>query len=261
MGRIANFDWKQPVIQVPLRQMYPELGLFKEFAEKKLIVNKKRDQLFGVVNERRPVWPHYELMNVIRPVIKDTCGATEEQISGYLRGGKLHGVITLTEVGPVIKGKYETLLRLIVMNSYDGSWSPKIILGAFTLVCSNGLVIGKKLGYITSRDFGKEKQILVQKLQGLITNSKVLPKIWKEWQQQELSKEESLELLSKIYQTRKLSESMGLIEKFPTTKWLLYNAATNVATHNVRSNLRRVDFDATISRVFYESVPKMALAA
>jgi len=261
MAKVVNFDWKQPVIQVPLRQMYPELGFFKEFAEKKLIVNKAKDQLFGVVNEKRVVWPHYELMDIVRPVIKEACGGTQEQITGYLRGGKLHGVISLSEIGPVIKGKYETLLRLIIQNSYDGSWSPKIILGAFTLVCSNGLVIGRKLGYIGIRDFGKEKQILVKKLHSLIDNSKVLAKIWKEWQQQELSKEESLDILSKIYQTKKLTDTMALVEKFPTTRWLLYNAATNTATHGVRSNLRRVDFDATIGRVFYESVPRMALAA
>lgn len=261
MGRAVNFDWKQPIIQVPLRQMYPELGKFHEFAEKKVIVNKKKDELFGVVNERRPIWPHYKLIDTIKPVVKEVCGNFSENISGFRRGGKLHGVLTLDELGPVMKGKYETLLRLIVLNSYDGSWSPKIILGAFTVVCSNGLIVGRKLGVIGIKDFGSEKQILVRKVNGLITNGKKLSTIWKKWQEIKLTKEESLELLAKIYQTKKLEDTIAKVENFPTTKWELYNAATNISTHNVRSDLRRVDFDRTIGSVFYDDVLKMSLAA
>ena len=42
-------------------------------------------------------------------------------------------------------------LELQLLNSYDSTWPFIVLLGAFRLVCENGLVVGKKFFYLRKR--------------------------------------------------------------------------------------------------------------
>lgn len=259
-GSVTNFDWRTPIQEVSLKQMYPELGNFKEFSEKKVITTESKDRLFAVVGEKKVVWPHYTLIDTIDPVIKKEVGKFKADIHSYTRDGRMLAIYDLLDIPPVYEGKkLETKLRLLIYNSYSGSWPLKILLGAFTLVCSNGATIGKQFGSIGTKDIGGDMNMLRKKIAQLVDNGKHLETVWKSWTQVKLEMEEAMLMLDKIFPPKYLELTLNKIEKYPTNKWELYNACTNTSTHNITSELRKFDTDRALANLFYENEEELPM--
>lgn len=252
---VQVFDYRTPIQETSLKQMYPELGNFKEFREKKVITTEKKDRLFAVVNDKKVVWPHYELIDTINPVIKKEVGKFKVDIRSYVRGGRMVSTYDLLDIPPVYEGKkLETKLRLLVFNSYSGEWSLKILLGALTLVCTNGAIIGKQLGSLGIKDIGGDVGILRRKLTALVNNGKALEKIWSGWTKVPIEMETAMSMLDKVFGPKYLQLTLNKIEKYPTNKWELYNACTNTTSHNLTSELRKYDTERQLARIFYDGI-------
>src|ERR1700730_7918498 len=95
----------------------------------------------GVVSKRYALLPHANVVGTLRETFKGQ--EIEERIRVTHNGARMHIEITLSNVTLKIAGE-EIAMRLVVGNSYDGSHKVQIVFGAYRLVCSNGMIIGRK---------------------------------------------------------------------------------------------------------------------
>ena len=105
----------------------------------------------GIVSRRYALLPHAEVVGTLRTAFSGQ--EIEETIHMTHHGARMHLEITLPEVTLKVEGD-EIAMRLVVANSYDGSRKVQIAFGAYRLVCSNGMTIGRKLLSFNSRHVG-----------------------------------------------------------------------------------------------------------
>lgn len=252
----------KPIV-IPLRQQFPELGQVAEFKDRLCIFSHDRSVLHGVVSPRYQLVDHGELLIDSLNSIEQIVGKRPSMnISVLNSGGRMRATVHLDDVQPIKVGKDDySKVQLSFVNSYDGLQRFMGLLGAFRLVCSNGMMIGKKFGGFSTKHFpgvSKQEGLLTERIQALIESSAKLGTLWNKWSQQKVQYDEAKKLLeasfSKKYLTLALAE-----ETFPKTRWELYNEMTFQATHSTRSEARRLEMDQVIADLFYTSATLQAL--
>ena len=129
-------------------------------------------------------------------------------------------------------------LQLRVINSYDGSSAFQALVGAYRLLCSNGMVIGQKF----SQTFGKHTQGLdintvVRKVGNAIDVYCSQADVWSRWTKTALSDEQAIRIIDEMPNMNdKLRDHLLLLwqvekGKLGNTKWALFNALTYWSTH------------------------------
>ena len=138
-------------------------------------------------------------------------------------------------------------MQLIVKNSYDGNSSLQIMLGAFRLVCSNGMVLGNRVMNFRQRHIGEKGEIDKGKIDGEEIRAKVefmverftatLPslKVMAETNLKDIPADE-------LFTRKRFRLPQYLIEKAKVnynedgdhSNWGVYNALTNAISHNMR---------------------------
>ena len=247
-------DWRKPIVAVPLSQAFPEFGEVKEFRSKKCLFNADRTKLFDVVSSKYQVVDHGAAVDEISGALAKYFG---KEVQSHIRsldgGARLMGEFKLP-IAPVKIGRQDVNeITLTLRNSYDRSWAFQATLGAFRLVCSNGMMIGEEFGNLSMKHVGgdtKDSQIL-EHLDVIIQRAPKLQQIWTEWADTPMEYEDAVNLIVGHFPS-KYSEPVLDESHFPQTKWAFYNALTRFATHDTKSVRRRVEFDEKISRLFYQ---------
>ena len=129
----------------------------------------------------------------------------------------------------------EVLPRIMVKNSYDRSTSVDILAGAFVLVCSNGMVIGKTTTMKKYKHLEGTKALdslpdIFEKVTMDFTDEFV--PLLNEMDQREINQEHLLELYKWFPQQMHDVLTDTLKRSRPKTFWQLLNVATYVLTHH-----------------------------
>jgi hypothetical protein len=118
------------------------LGNVKDF---KAIVNPLTEEIISVVGsgyqlvQNEDIFPQYD--EAIHMSDLNTNGMTRK-ISASHNDARTKVEYTFPEHRVSIKDDDELDLTLTVLNSYDTSWRFRSILGAFRLLCANGMIVG-----------------------------------------------------------------------------------------------------------------------
>jgi hypothetical protein len=83
---------------------------------------------------------------------------------------------------------YGTVPRLLFVNSHDGSRAASVSVGAFRLVCSNGLVTGTVLASAKVRHSGDAARDLVERMRQLSKNSLPMFQQIERWTKKQLTR-------------------------------------------------------------------------
>ena len=119
----------------------------------------------AVVSKKYTLLPHADVVDAMRDTLKGQ--ETMETIRMSKNGARMHLEITLPKITLIVDG--DTIaMRLSVSNSYDASRKVNITFGAFRPVCSNGMIIGRRLIAVSRRHVG-EVGIEVEQLHTQIT--------------------------------------------------------------------------------------------
>lgn len=247
-------EWQRPVVAVPLQQAFPELGEVKEFRSKVCLFNHDRSRIFDVVSPRYQVIPHVDAIRLIVEALTQYFGnAPHYDVRAFGGGARLVAKFKLP-IKPIKLGRHDVNELMITMrNSYDRGWTFLAVLGAYRLVCSNGMMIGESFGSLNVRHVisseGQDAQILPQ-LDYMIQRAPLLKDMWQEWADTRLTFDEAGELLTGHFPDKYI---VPVLEesRFPRTKWDLYNDLTRFSTHDTKSVNRRMEFDEKISKLFY----------
>ncbi len=243
--------WKMPIIHVPLQQAFPALGEVKEFSNKICLFNHDRTKVFDVVSPKYQVIEHADAYSRINRALKMHF---HKEVSCVVRsfnqGARIRAEFKLP-IPPIRLGKNDVSeLTLVLRNSYDRCWSFSALLGAFRLVCENGMMIGTQFAGIKGKHVGTMDDVsMLASLEHMIGQAPRLKEVWEEWSDTRITQVGAHALLVDQFPEKYLRPVLD--SKFPKSKWELYNQLTAFATHETRSLQRRVEFDEKIAKLFY----------
>ena len=135
---------------VEFRKIVTEEGIKIPFRQ--AVVRTDKDMAIGVVSKKYALLPHDNVVGAFREALEGQ--NVQERVMLTHNGARLNLELTLPDIKIDVGGGDEIAMRLIVKNSYDGSHKLQIVFGAFRLVCSNGMVIGRKFLSINRRHIG-----------------------------------------------------------------------------------------------------------
>ena len=126
-----------------------------------------------------------------------------------------------------------------ISNSYDGSSEASAMAGAFRLICSNGLIIGVTFGKGSTRHSVWSKKNAFDKIiDGVINNVENIFKTdFRDLIDTKLNKDDIVKLFKLFPETHTESLFQYILTHEPKTYWELLNAATWVATHQMKRNV------------------------
>ena len=249
-------EWRRPVVRVPLTQAFPQLEEIKEFKSKVCLFNEDRSRVFDVVSPRYQLVEHGQAYDRIDTALQKFFGKpVTANVRSINNGARIRAEFKLPIAVINIGGAHDVNeITLLMRNSYDRSFVFSATLGAFRLICTNGMKIGETFGEIKARHIGAESQDdshILESLDLMISNAPKLKRLWEEWFDTKVELPEAQALLEPARFPAKYIDPVLKEDRFPRTKWDLYNDLTNFATHHTRSVSRRMEFDDVIAKLFY----------
>lgn len=148
-------------------------------------------------------------------------------------------------------------LRAYVENSYDGTKSARIRLGAWRMICSNGMIIGKTAIDLAFRHIGNNQidwSLAFPKPELILDHFTQEGKKWERYSNTPLGIDKAIVILDRAEEEGVLAEkTVGGLKGDITagvTFWDIYNMFTQEITHNVRakSYINRINRLEKVSR-------------
>jgi hypothetical protein len=139
--------------------------------------------------------------------------------------------------------------RLLYLNSYDGRLKETIDFGAYRLVCSNGLVIGKRLLRVARFHVGTEEDgAFIEGMEKIPDIFAQVTREWKTWTKADLdvcTLDSGLAPFGKNHQ-KEIVDEMDKLRAI--NLWAFYNILTAIVTHRVATVRRRFRINAALAR-------------
>lgn len=256
--------YAQPIIRVPMNQAFPQLGEVREFANKVCLFSHDRSQLFDVVSPRYNVMEHGRAVVAIEDALVRQFGkgaAPKLNVRTFKDGARMVATAELPIPHVKLAVGDVTALSITVRNSYDRSCGFSATGSGRRLVCTNGMSFGKAFGAVSARhitsayDAEEENGMgdaIFDQLGVIIARMPLVKERWERWVQERITREQA-ETMVAGWLPAKYSEPLLDTAKWVRgqTMWDWYNSLTHMSSHLTESVQRRVQFDETISRLFY----------
>lgn len=224
--------------------------------EHQAIINPKTNHLYAIASDKYSLVKHEDILTSVEEAITENpeFGSFERDVRLGWDGARMRTIYRFPEVEFPINNHDVVNPTIEVHNSYDLSWSKKVLFGAFRLVCSNGLIIGKILMHFqrkhTHLDPGNEamKRLL---LNGMELFSEQTD-LWKTWVDKVTTLEEyetvmnGLDLrkkeLEEVHEEVEASSNimLGDVKRKSLTFWVFYNILCQYITHKIPNEHRRL---------------------
>ena len=236
------------------------MGISTNNTGHKFIVREDNNSVISCVTNEYKLVTNQEVMDKALPIIERNHGTIDE-VKTFAQGARSSWIFKFRKNPITIEGE-KLFPQLNIKNSYDGSTQVDVLGGAFRLVCSNGLVVGRMLGHTSARHsvwnsklqnghIGKIVEETIGNMETVLNNE--FPKL----------------MSSKVQQ----KDIVKVVEKFPTkliehivnylsankpkTHWDLFNAATWVLSHVSNRNHETTH---KLESEMYQAIKKMAKA-
>lgn len=132
-----------------------------EILGKKAVVRTDTKQALGIVSNGYGLVHHGTVVDAIREATASY--ETTEKLDVTMNGAFLFLSISFPRIQQEVKTGDFIRLMMIIRNSYNGMHRLQVIFGAFRLVCSNGMVLGKKFTELSYRHMSSKVEALNKK--------------------------------------------------------------------------------------------------
>ncbi len=206
------------------------------------VVRTDTKQPIGVVSDKYSLLYHKDVIDTFKTGLKGM--EYEEKISLTKNGARLFAQYTFPKVKyEVAKGDLVSL-RLYTTNSYDGSKMFQLSMGAFRIVCENGMVVGQEFFSLSQRHIGQSSSLkeifstpikdviaeMVNAFKGSIPTMQKMGSVTLKQRPEELFDNKKLQLPRYLLEIAQVSY-MANNEK---TAWSYYNSLTQAISHKQR---------------------------
>jgi len=201
------------------------------------VIREDTNKPIGVVSDKYSLIKHSEAIEIFRDALKNN--KYEENIELIREGAQLFGTYKLTDMQIEVAKNDNVAMQIILKNSYDGSKSFQLILGAFRVACSNGMVIGREFFSFSQKHISVSNSLLNVKnnVSELISRFQDNLPIMQEMHSKKLSTSSD-----DLYSNKNISMPKYLLkearENFESnetqTVWNYYNSLTYAITHKMK---------------------------
>ncbi|MCJ7595853.1 MAG: DUF945 domain-containing protein [Desulfobacterales bacterium] len=228
----------------------------------KALVDRDTGKLFSIVSKDYKVIRHEQAIDEIEDLIYDNEDLGEPTIttSFYNEGGRMCRRYRFRKVVVEIDPGDKLHPELHLYNSYDVTWPLIVILGAYRLVCKNGMVVRKTLFQFRKRhvvelqrmDFREEVSTTLSRFENQVNT-------WRKWGTQPLPLETYKKVMKAMEFGKRATEEIEdqvdeefegfLTDGFPQiTVWLFYNIIAWYITHKAVSLNHKVELEKRLRR-------------
>lgn len=145
-----------PVELTAIRMRYK--GMAVAIPDRKAVLRTDTMIPLGIVSTKYELLKHADVINGFRKALEDE--NYNEQIKLAKNGAQLFATYSLPEHKVEVRKGDVISLQFIVKNSYDGTNALHITLGAFRVVCTNGMIIGKKFFTYSQKHIGSDAGVV-----------------------------------------------------------------------------------------------------
>lgn len=233
-------EYNFPVALMPIetKVKVPEgITLNVDVPKYRAVVRTDTNKPLGVVSNRYELLKHDDVITGFRRALSGMDVA--EKISVQNDGAKLFAHYRLNAERVEVKEGDMVALQFVVKNSYDGSNALQIMLGAYRLVCDNGMVIGKQFYTYSQKHIGSGVDVgqLSERVGAMVSAFKdTLPTLQAMTQRNNLMTVEELFDYNKLIMPNYLADQARTeyIREGDTSVWGYYNALTYAITHGMK---------------------------
>ena len=204
----------------------------------KFIVRSDTSEIISCMTNEYKLVSNDSIIETANPILKD-CNAKLTECKTFGNGARTMWTWTIPDVSVDVGNGDMVNPTITLKNSYDGSLQLHILAGAFRIVCSNGLVIGTTI----SNKMNKHSihNVNLDKLEESITDTintveDVFVNDFPILTETEIKPKYTKELIEMFPSFTMEALTQYLLTNKPKTFWDLLNAATWVATHNMKRN-------------------------
>ena len=223
----------------------------------KAIVNFDTGKLYSVVSRDYVLIRHEEAIEEIEKEISEfpDLGRYEIYTRFYNDSGRMRRTYRFYEEAATIAPDDSIIPELHLFNSYDVTWPFIITLGAFRVICTNGLVVGKEFLHLKKRHVYELEQINVRdEVSTALTRFELQTRQWEDWAHRQLTEK----VYKKVIKAMKFGKkAMEIIEDQISQEadgfdesglpimsvWMFFNSLTWYITHKAVSLNHRVDME------------------
>ena len=248
-----------PVTEVPARITSKLPHKNKKDTGYKFIIREDTGQVISCMTNEYNLIKNEQVIDIASPIM-NKYDAELKEVRTFSEGARSQWTWNFPNSTVDIGGGDFVNPTVTIRNSYDGSLEASATAGAFRLVCSNGMVIGIVLGRssvkhsIWTKDVDFEKIIssVVKKTGAIFTKDFPLLAETK-------VKTEDIASVIKMFPEQYTDTVVNyMLGNEISTYWDLLNAATWVATHNMK---RKVEATHKFESMLYPKLSGMAKAA
>ena len=229
----------------------------------KAIVERDTEKIFCIATKDYQVIRHEQAIDQVEDAILDTpeLGAYRVRTEFYNDKVRMRRTYIFPDISVEIAKNDTVNPEIQLFNSYDTTWPFIVLLGAFRLVCSNGLVIGKKFLHIKRRHVFDFDQIqLNEQVSRALKRFELQGKEWKKWRNRQLTKATYTNIMTVMKfgnnATNKIdqrimqeADSYNDYDEFPIVNlWMFFNVITWYITHKAVSLNHKVELDNRLRR-------------
>jgi len=237
----------------------------------KALKNAKTDEVFSVVTDRYNLIPYEASLSLTEDALRQhpEFGTPEREIHllGDPHGSKVRIHYTFPEIPFDIGSGDIVHPTLDIHSSYDTGWSWWMTGGAYRLVCSNGMYVGRKVCFYKHKHtHGLTFEVISRRLHGALERFSNEFGIWKGWADRILQPSEYEHVMKGMTASggmgKKAVEALedeveagsGIRINDPRcrtmTMWLFFNVLTQYITHRVKSAQRQADLQLRVRDSF-----------
>lgn len=121
------------------------------------VVREDTNEPIAIVSNKYGLLKHKNVIDCFRDTLKES--KYTEKIEVVKNGAQLFATYKLDDTSIEINKGDIVAMQIILKNSYDGSKAFQLMLGAYRLVCTNGMVIGKEFFSYSLKHFISNKGI------------------------------------------------------------------------------------------------------
>ena len=210
------------------------MGISTNNTGHKFIVREDNNDVISCVTNEYQLVTNQEVMDKALPIIEKNKGTVDE-VKIFSQGARTNWIFKFRKNPITIDGE-KLYPQLNIKNSYDGSTQVNILGGAFRLVCSNGLVVGRILGKKSARHSIWNPKLqnghIGNLVQETIDNMETVLNIeFPKLISSKVKQKDIVKILQRFPTTQIEHMSNYLAANKPETYWDLFNAATWVLSH------------------------------
>ena len=228
----------------------------------KTIVERDTGKLFSIVSKEYKLIRHEQAVDEIEGLIygNEDLGDPTIKTSFYSDGGRMCRRYRFEKVAVEIEPGDNLHPELHLYNSYDVTWPLIVVLGAYRLVCTNGMVVVKTLFRFKKRHVLELERMNFKKdVSTVLARFESQVKTWREWRTRPISLENYDKVMNTMDFGKKATEQIEskvnedfegfLFRGYPQiTAWLFYNILTWYITHRAVSLNHRVELESRLRR-------------